>query len=75
MKYANVKVNILEAQKEKLQHAIKASCSAVSIRLGHEDLQGNDILAITNSQAKKLAKAHEKWKRYNDQNDFETTQT
>ena len=57
-----VKVNISEGQKEKLQHAIKASCSAVSIRLGHEDLQGNDILVITNSQAKKLAKAHKNGK-------------
>ena len=45
-KYVNVKVNISEGQKEKLQHAIKASCSAVSIRLGHEDLHGNDILAV-----------------------------
>ena len=69
-RYINVKVNISEGQKEKLQNAIKASCSVVSIRLGHEDLKGNDILAVTNSQAKKLAKAH---KRYNDQNDFKTT--
>ena len=61
-KYVNVKVNISEGQKEKLQHTIKASCSAVSIRLGHEDLQGNDILAVTNSQAKTLAKAHENGK-------------
>ena len=61
-KYVNVKVNISEGQKEKLQHTIKASCSAVSIRLGHEDLKGNDILAVTNSQAKKLAKAHENGK-------------
>ena len=61
-KYVNVKVNISEGQKEKLQHAIKASCSVVSIRLGHEDLQGNDILAITNSQAKRLAKAQENGK-------------
>ena len=61
-KYVNVKVNIMEGQKEKLQHAIKASCSAVSIRLGHKDLEGNDILAVTNSQAKKLAKAHENGK-------------
>ena len=61
-KYVNIKVNISEGQKEKLQHAIKASCSAVSIRLGHEDLQGNDILAATNSQAKKLAKAHQNGK-------------
>ena len=60
--YVNVKVNISEGQKEKLQHAIKASCSAVSIRLGHEDLKGNDIIAITRSQAKKLAKAHENGK-------------
>ena len=61
-KYVNVKVNISGGQKEKLQHAIKASCSAVSIHLGHEDLQGNDILAVTNSQAKKLAMAHENGK-------------
>ena len=58
----NVKVNISEGQKEKLQHAINASCSATSICLGHEHLQGNDILAVTNSQAKKLAKAHENGK-------------
>ena len=58
-KYTNVKVNISEEQKEKLQHAIKVGCSAVSIRLGHKDLEGNDILAVTNSQVKKLAKAHE----------------
>ena len=60
--YINVKVNISEGQKEKLQHAIKAGFSAVSIRLGHEDLKGNDVLAVTNSQTKKLAKAHENGK-------------
>ena len=61
-RYTSVKVNILEGQKEKLQHAIKAGCPAVSIRLGHKDLQINDILAVINSQAKKLAKAHENGK-------------
>ena len=61
-KYTNVKVNISEGQKEKLQQAIKAGCPEVSIRLGHEDLQGNDIIAVTNSQAKKLAKTHENGK-------------
>ena len=61
-RYTSVKVNISEGQKEKLQHTIKAGCPAVSIRLGHEDLQCNDILAVTNSQAKKLAKAHENGK-------------
>ena len=47
-RYTNVKINISEGQKEKLQHAIKAGCSAGSIRLDHKDLQGNDILAVTN---------------------------
>ena len=61
-KYLNAKVNISEWQKEKLQHAIKSGCPMVSIRLGYEDLKGNDILAITRSQAKKLAKAHENGK-------------
>ena len=61
-KNVNVKVNISEGQKEKLQHAIKMGCSAVSIRLRHKDLQGNDILAVTNSQANKLAKARENGK-------------
>ena len=56
-RYTNVKVNISEGQKEKLQHAIKAGCSAVSIRLGHEDLEGDDILAVTDSQVRKMAKA------------------
>ena len=58
-RYTNIKVNISEGQKEKLQRAIKVDCSAVSICLGLKDLQGNDILAVTNSQAKKLAKANE----------------
>ena len=57
--YINVKVKISEWQKEKLQHALKANCPTISIRLNHEDLNGNDILAITRTQAKKLAKAHE----------------
>ena len=50
-RYVNVRVNISEGQKEKLQHTIKASCLAVSIHLGHEDLE-----------AKMLAKAHENGK-------------
>ena len=58
-RYTNVKVNISEGQKEKLQHAIEAGCPATSICLGLEDLEGNDILAVTDSQVKKLAKALE----------------
>ena len=60
--YVNVKVNIPEWQKEKLQHALKAGCPTISIRLDHEYLKGNDILAITNTQAKNLAKAYENGK-------------
>ena len=58
--YTNVKVILSEGQKEKLQHTSKAGCSAVSICLGHEDLESNDNSAVSNSQAKKLAKALEK---------------
>ena len=61
--YVNVKVKISEWQKEKFQHALKAGCPTISIRLDHEDLKGNDIIAITRSQSKNLAKAYEngKW--------------
>ena len=58
--YVNVKVKISEWQKEKLQHALKAGCPTISIR--HEDLKGDDIIAITRSQAKNLAKAYENGK-------------
>ena len=61
-KYTSVKVNISEGQKGKLQRAIKAGCPEVSIHLSHKDLHGNDILAVTNSQAKELAKARENGK-------------
>ena len=57
--YINVKVKISEGQKEKLQHTLKANCPTISIHLNHEDLNGNDILAVTRSQAKKMAKAYE----------------
>ena len=59
-RYRNVKFNISDGQKEKLQNAIKEGCWAVSIRLGHEDLEGDDILAVTDLQVRKLAKALEK---------------
>ena len=57
-KYINTKVNLSEGQKEKLQRAYKANCSPVSILLNHDDLKGNDVLAITKTQAKKLDKAY-----------------
>lgn len=60
-RYTNVKVSISEGQKQKLQTALKAG-GPVSIRLGHEDLNGEDVLALTNSQVNKLAKAYESGK-------------
>ena len=57
-RYVNVKVNISEGQKQKLQRAIQVG-GPVSIRLGHEDLNGGDVLALTNSQVNKIAKAYE----------------
>ena len=62
--YINVKVKISEWQKEKLQHALKANCPTISIRLDYEDLNGDDILAVTRSQAKGLAQAHEDGKSF-----------
>ena len=54
----NVKVNISEGQKKKLQTALQVG-GPVSIRLGHEDLNGEDVLALTNAQVNKITKAYE----------------
>ena len=57
-RYVNVKVNISEGQKQKLQTALQVG-GPVSIRLGHEDLHGEDVLALTNSQVTKITKAYQ----------------
>lgn len=57
--YTNVKVNISEGQKEKLKKSLESSANSVSIRLGHEDLNGEDVIALTKSQVNKLAKAYQ----------------
>jgi len=57
-RYTNVKVHISEGQKEKLKNALQTSAS-VSIRLGYEDLNGDDVIALTNSQVNKVVKAYE----------------
>ena len=53
-----VKVNISEGQKQKLQTALQVG-APVSIRLAYEDLNGEDVLALTNSQVNKITKAYE----------------
>ena len=50
-------MNIIEGQKQKLQAALHAG-GPVSIRLSHKDLNGSDVLALTQSQANKLTKAY-----------------
>ena len=57
-RYVKVKVNISEGQKQKLQTALQVG-GPVSIRLGHEDLHGEDVLALINSQVNKMRKAYE----------------
>ena len=59
--YTNVKVNISHNQKQKLRKAI-ASGSDLSLRLSHDDLVGEDLIALTQSQFNRLKKAHENGK-------------
>jgi len=53
-----VHVNISENQKRNLKQAIESK-GPVSIRLSYEDLKGNDLFALTNSQVNRMTKAYE----------------
>lgn len=57
-KYINVKVTVSDNQKDKLKKALNSGC-AISIKLAYEDLSGDDVLAVTRSQANKMVKAFE----------------
>ena len=57
--YQNVKLHISKGQTDKIKKAIQEQ-SDVSIRLSHSDLEGEHILAVTQSQLNKIAKAYEK---------------
>ena len=61
MSYTNVHVNISENQKHNLKQAIESK-GPVSIRLGCEDLEGNDIIALTIAQVNRMAKSYENGK-------------
>ena len=56
--YTNAKVNISDGHKKKLQHAIQTG-GPVSIYFRYEDLNGNGILALTQSEVIKMVKACE----------------
>src|SRR5688572_26590866 len=57
--YKNIKVNISEGQKDKIKRALEAGRDNVSIRLSHDDLSGEDVLALTQRQINKMIKADE----------------
>jgi len=59
--YTNVHVNISENQKRNLKQAIESN-GLVSICLSYEDLEGNDLFTLTNSQVNRMTKAYENGK-------------
>ncbi len=56
-RYTNIKVHVSEGQKDKIKRAVEAGMG-VNIRLSHEDLSGEHILALTRAQINKMAKAY-----------------
>ncbi len=58
-RYINVKVRISEGQKQSLRKALQSGSSGISIRLAHEDLSGEDVIALTKAQLSKLAEAYQ----------------
>jgi len=56
MSDANVQMNISDFQKRNLKHVLEHG-EPLSIRLGYNDLCGDDILALTNAQINKMTEA------------------
>src|SRR6218665_489275 len=56
-RYTNIKVHVSEGQKDKIKRAVEAGMG-VNIRLSHEDLSGEHILALTRAQINKMTKAY-----------------
>ena len=55
--YRKVKVNISQGQTDKIKKATQTG-TAVSIKLSHQDLNGEHVLALTKTQLNKMAKAY-----------------
>ena len=55
--YKSVNVNLTENQIQKLQQSINANCSATSIKLGRNYLEGEHTLFLTKAQYNKLQNA------------------
>lgn len=60
MSYINYKINVSEAQRDKIRNAIEDGDDRITIRLGYEDLSGSDIVALTKTQVNAIAKAKAK---------------
>ena len=58
-RYIKVSVNISEGQRKKLTNALRNKAREVSIQLGREDLNGEDVLALTKGQLNRMKKAYE----------------
>ena len=60
--YKSVNVNLSDNQINKLKQAINANCTATSIKLGYNDLDGDHTIFITNGQYNKLQNARDRGK-------------
>ena len=56
--YTDVNVNISDNQKQKIRNALAAG-TQLSLRLSHDNLVGNNVIAVTQSQLSRLRKAHQ----------------
>ena len=60
--YKSVDVNLSDNQINKLRQAINANCTATSIKLSYDDLDGDHTLFLTNGQYNKLQNARDQGK-------------
>ena len=60
--YKSVNINLSENQIEKLRQAVNANCSATSIKLSYDDLDGPNTIFLTKAQHNKLENAREQGK-------------
>ena len=60
--YIHTKVNLSGNQLEKINKAVENDCAATSIKLGVNDLVGENNLYLTNAQHKKLQNAKDRGK-------------
>jgi len=58
VKYIYVKVSISEEQKAKIRNALHSGSDCINIRLKAENLTGEDLLALTQTQVNRLLKSN-----------------